>query len=1332
MTNRLSTCLLLFLFCCCLAAPQPLQAQTNLVRHYTINDGLSNNAVYAITQDDKGRMWFGTIDGLHSFDGHAIHVWRDSTRLAPGPIIYALREDDDYRLWVGSDKGLSLLDLKLERWVPLGCVTSAGVSITSSVTDILKDSRGRMWVSTFGQGVFRYDPASHSLEQYTLGRLNTEYAICLMEDSRGTVWCASRTEGVSRYDEARDRFAYVTGSRKEAVIRLFEDSSHRIWAGGNRNGLFRLENDSLYHCLEPVGESGVMQVRSIVERKRGQLLLASDEGLTRYIPDKGEAVTLKADPDHPNKMNDNCLQTLYLDSESALWTGTYFGGVNYFSPEGDNFSHYRDDNTQLASRIIGVIAPAEEGNLWIGSDDNGFFHWNRKENRFTHYPSGGHKPFSPTYHNIHALLQDGNRLFVGMFIGGLDIIDLKTGKVRNYMPSNSSRSLYASGIYALHRDGDGRIWIGTTMGLNSYEPATDDFERIYQTYQADISCIADDRSGYLWVGSLNKGLFRLDRESRMWDNFSSDRPEDDPFHLGSDGIITCTTDETGGFWIGTNGNGLFRFDYATGRFERVHFEVPLRVIYKIIPYQNKLWLTTNQGLYAYDPATRMLSYYNREDGLQGNAFLPNSGLLADDGTLFVGGINGFNSFRPDRMTHFSAVRPQVILTDFRLFNRPVEVGAEGSPLKHSITYSTDITLNHEQSIFGLQVAALSYINPSKNFYRYRLEGLEEEWTFSREAPRVSYTNLRPGRYTFRVSVSTGNGQWFDDAVRLSIRVLPPWWLSPWALAAYVLLLALLVSLLYRRSVNRQRERLALVTIEKDKEIYQSKIDFFTQMVHELRTPLSLILAPLRQVMAQGGSVADAMPQLQMVERNGQRLSDVVNQLMDFRKSESGQITVSLASVELKGVLSGIVQRFRWLAEAKGIRLVEQLPEAECFATTDTEAFNKMVGNLLSNAFKFASTSVTITLSQDGEGCCLLRVADDGIGIAPEEQAKIFQPFYQVKEGRPSDYIGTGIGLALVRKLADLTHTEISVESSLGQGAAFILRLPAGQPLSEVRPDAVQTSSGGSAMALSEPSAAEPAADGERECILVVDDNSDMLHFMQSILASRYEVRLAGNGQEALDVMKQWLPQLIVSDVMMPVMDGLQLCRAVKENLETSHVPVVLLTAKVGTESQVEGLDSGADLYLSKPFTTEVMLAQIDSLLRNRRNLKARYCSDPLSLPELPSRSSLDREFVKRVEEIIHQSLTQSDFSVDQLAVQAGVSRTALFTKLKALVGLTPNDYIRLIRLKRAAQLLSSGNTTVSEACWLVGFSSTSYFSKCFQSQFGVTPSEFRQRSEKKE
>lgn len=1304
-----------FLFAMCVT----ISAQTRNVRHYTISEGLANNAVYSISQDMKGRMWFGTIDGVHSFDGNEIRVWRDERISSLGSSIYTIKEDNRQRLWIGSDQGLSLFDLKTESFSAFDGQTASGVRINSPVSHIMVDSKKTVWIGTVGQGIFHYDPTAEKLHQYTaLGKINSDYIAYTLEDSSGTIWVATMNAGISQFIPSQDLFQQATDNGVRNTVTLFEDVRQNLWVGTSGNGLFLLDKRErkLVQKLKSSDSKRILQVRCIVEWMPGELLIASDEGLMKYNTVTGEENTIRSDYKQPNSLNDNYLQTLFVDRERALWVGTYFGGVNYIPPTGNNFIHYYKGNTQLDARIISVFAKADNDNLWIGTDDAGFFYWDRDKQTFKSYKPQ-HTTSGPTYHNIHALLQDDNKLYIGMYMGGLDILDLKTGKFKNYQFGHSSRSLYASGIYALYKDSYQQLWIGTTSGLNKYKVETDDFERIYEVHPADISYIMEDKKGYLWVCSLNQGVYRLDQKAQKWVHFSLQAENGRiPVVIPTNKVITACLDEKENLWFGTDGCGLLKYDYASGNFRKVALPENIRVIHKIIAAKNELWLTTSNGMYCYQPQSGKVKTYNKYDGLQENQFLPNSGIQLPDGTVFMGGINGFNEFHPDRIERNSQ-KPAVILADFQLFNRPVKVGGEGSPLYTSITYADQLVLEHRHSIFSLSVATLSYTNPSKNQYRYKLDGFEQDWTETNFAPRVTYTNLPSGSYTFRVSSSNGEGVWNEDAIALPVKILPPWWASTPFVMLYICLGLGLLAYLYYRMNKKQREKLALLAVEKDKEIYQSKIEFFTHMIHEIRTPLTLILAPLENVMRSTGSVREAMPQLLVIERNGKRLLNLVNQLMDFRKVESGGMNVTLIDTDIKAILSTVCQRFTLSAELKHIKVELNMPDAACYAKIDPEAFTKIVSNLLSNALKFTVSHIWIDLMIADERRLELRIKDNGQGIALEEQEKIFTPFYQIRENRPSDNIGTGVGLLLVKKLVSLMRGELKLESELGVGATFIVWFDQSEHGATLIEDVAPVV----------PLLSLPVDDSEEKQyqILIVDDNRDLLEYLQMVLSPHYRVTCASNGKEAFGLLADSLPDLVISDVMMPIMDGVELCRRIKQDIQTSHVPVILLTAKAETGDYVEGLENGADLYIAKPFSSDIIKAQIQSLLLNRERIKGRFRSEPMIPPASVAGSRLDKVFLEKISRIIEERMTDSSFTVDVLAQEAGISRTGFFTKLKAVSGMTPNDFIRVMRLKKAAELLSQGEMQVSEVCFQVGFSSPSYFTKCFQAQFGVAPAEFK-------
>ncbi len=1272
-------------------------------------------------------MWFGTIDGLHSFDGYNITEWRDDSLPSLGSVITVIREDDKDRLWVGTRNGAVLFDLRLEKFMEIPVNPSSGVRIKSGINNILCDSNGIVWLSTSGEGLFRYDPTTEMLSQYPASaKVPSDIVRPLMEDSNGRIW-AGTNEGLALYNQSQDRFTPVGNPEDRiSVTSLFEDSRHNIWVGSRGSGLFLLDKERgrLESKLSPPDSNSLLQVRDIKEWRSGELLLASDQGLTAYDIDTGATELVRADRKDPNALNDNYLQSLFIDREDGLWIGTYFGGVNYVVPTVRLFKHFYNENTSLFANMVSVFAPAKDGDIWVGSDDAGVFYWNRKTNDFT--PLRRHPLVSGSaYKNIHALLQHGDKLFVGMYLGGLDIVDLNTGKLSNYKAGQTIRSLYASSIYAIYRDSYGDIWIGTTEGLNRYCPETDDFERIFEVHPADVDCIIEDKRGGLWVGSTDKGIFRLDRKTGKWTQYLSDAGEGNgAAGLPSHSVVTAECDDSGNLWIGTDGGGLLRFDYEADKFVREPLPPSVRVINKIIAHNGRLWLGTSKGLYYYNPSDTTLFAYDKDAGLQGNVFLPNSGMKTADGTVLMGGPNGFNAFNPDMLTpsHFN---PEVIMVDFQCYNRPVEFGAEDSPLKQSITYSDGITLNHTQRMISFKVVPVSYANPSHNIYCYKLDGFDKDWNESSPSQEITYTNLPTGNYVFRVKTSDGHGGWNEDALSFPIKVLPPWWLSPLMIVLYIVIAVTFMLLLYHRSQRKHQEKLEKLASQKDRELYQSKIDFFTNIVHEIRTPLTLILSPLENLLKREGAVTDCRPQLAVMDRNGKRLLTLVNHLMDFRKMESGAMKLTIADVDIRNVLDAICRNYILTAAIKNLEVTVDIPDEPCMARVDREAFTQIVNNLLSNALKFAKSEIHISLSRLDNGFYRLSVMNNGDAIPEKEQEKIFTPFYQIADNRPTDNIGTGLGLLLVKRYANLMGTNVQVISSGKVGAEFILDFP---PVIVPESQAADAGAAGGGEKVAQDAEEESGetAMSAREKVLVVDDNRDMLDFLGEVLSPVYDVECVENAEAALAAIRAYPPDLIVSDVMMPGTDGMEFCRMVKADINTSHIPVILLTAKVETSDFVNGFDSGADLYVTKPFSTDVIQAQIRALLLNRARLRERFASDPAAvIHEIVPKSAIDQDFFDRMRRIIEERMTDSDFTVETLAKELAISRTGLFTKLKALAGMTPNDYIRLVRLQKAARLLKTTDMRVTEVCWQVGFSSRSHFTKCFQEHYGMSPGEYK-------
>lgn len=1313
MINRLTLSILISVCSCC-----AVWAHNRNVRHLTIDDGLSSNTIYSIIQDDLGRMWFGTNDGLHCYDGRNITVWRDPSMPSLGQVIYCMAENHDKQLWVGSDKGLSIFDLRKEKFIEPSQFYNDDVRIKSSVSDILFAKDGTAWIATTAQGVFRHDPKTGHTDHYAaIGRINSDIIHDLEEDSGGTIWAVSPEEGLSRFDKKHNLFMPVASSPRNTKS-IFEDKAHNLWVG-TTTGLCSFDrNSGVWEThISPSGNN-VLQIRQIVEHDPGILILASDEGLTTYNTATGETTNIKASHTLPDNLNDNYLHSLFIDRENGLWIGTFFGGANYIPPSFRLFNHYFSGNSGLPARIISVFAKADNGDVWIGSDDAGFFRWNRKDNSFKTF--GNHLTPGQTYFNTHALLQDGDKLFIGMYMGGLDIYDLKTGTFRNHKGGQHPNTLYSSSIYAIFKDSRGAIWIGTTRGLNRYRPETDDFERVFEVNHADVEYIFEDQAGFVYACSLDQGLYRLDPDKNVWEQFLISDNKDLPspgFTVSN--VVTGAEDNSGRIWVGTDGWGLFRFEPEKKCFIREPLPQSLRVVNKIIPVDDRLWITAPNGLYCYSPDSGKIQTFNKLSGLQDNLFMPNSGICLDDGSILIGGINGFNEFKPSDFD-FTSKNPDVIITDLTLFNRRAAVDADDSPLTCSLAYSDRLTLSHHYSIFSISVVIPSYVNPAQNRFLYKLEGFDPDWNEGPADGRVSYTNLPTGDYRFRVKASDGAGGWNDDSLSFPIKVLPPWWLSLPMMVVYALTFIFGVYALFLRLKRKQKLELQTMEARKDKELYQSKIVFFTHMVHEIRTPLTLILTPLETVMKSKRLVSEELPTLNVIARNGRRLLDIVNKLMDFRKIESGRMDINLHPVDVRQLAVETYRNILPMAEAKGIGLDLKVPEGLCMAMADDEALRHVIENLLSNALKFTSSHIWIEICDDDAGAWCMTVRDNGRGIPEEEREKIFAPFYQVAGSQPQDNIGTGIGLLLVKKYMELMHGTLRLESSVGKGSSFSVSLPMTEEKVTVAEEKVSVEPGLT------PEAGNQSDSPDKDRLLIVEDNDDLLTFLRNLFSGIYEVGCASNGRQALEMLAATPYDIVLSDVMMPEMDGMELCRRIKTSLSTSHIPVVLLTARVESDDYIEGFENGADLYVSKPFSSDVLKAQVKGILKIRRQLRLDFGKNPqIPVRDLVPDSKMDNELLAKIERIVMDHISEEDFNVDLLAQEIGISRTGLFTKLKAVAGMTPNALVKRIKLNEAARLLSEEDCRISEACYRVGFVSRSHFAKYFQEQFGVSPAEYK-------
>lgn len=1306
------------ILCCCMWMVYPALAGS--APHYyfktiDIRNGLSQNTVYQIIQDNRGFMWFGTKDGLNRFDGLSCRVYKKENSSLGRNFITALYEDMKGNIWIGTDGGVFIYDPKLDSFTAFDVVSNKGETISDFVTQIEGDREGFIWISVENQGLFRFQPSSKQLFNYMYQRSMANITRFWMNDDQ--FWLALYA----------DNLYYTDSQLKDSLIPFRDDEGKEVF----KNDIINWQVYGLHNCIYVASLNGLTEinltnkktrkllntyVRTLRFRNDHELWIGAETGLYIYNLRSNEIIHLTVPvQDDSYALADNAIYSLCSDKENGMWIGSYFGGVNYHPYQWTYFEKFypRDDLRQFGRRVR-EICKGHDGTLWIGTEDRGLFNYNPitgKIDSFSH---------PDIYQNVHGLCLDNQDLWVGTFSGGLNRINLKTREVKHYSKGDAENTLCANDAFCVYKTTLGEIWIGTTSGLLKYNRDTDDFTRIPQLRNLFTYNILEDSNGNLWFATFSNGVFCYNVSRNTWKNYLSDA--NNPASLSYNKVISIYEDRKKRLWFMTLGEGFCRYNPETDDFVRYDMSdgFPSNTIYKMVEdKKGNLWMTSNFGLICFNPDADTKHVYTTSNGLLSNQFNFQSGYCDLDGRIYFGSINGFIAFDPETFVENDFL-PPVVITDFFLFNKHMSVNSPDSPLRTSILYSDKLELAANQNSFSFQVAALSYQSPTMNKLEYKLEGFDREWYKVSKTSLINYSNLPYGSYTLRIRGSNSDGKWNPHERVLEICILPPFYLSIWAFLLYIVLFccSLVVIIVYFKCRSRRKHQRAMEQFEREKEreLYTAKIDFFTNVAHEIRTPLTLIKSPLENVLASHSVSEDIKEDLEIMDLNTNRLLDLVNQLLDFRKTETKGFQLNFMEQDVASLLRKTCRRFQPLARQKELELTMDVPDS-LLVSVDKEGLTKIISNLLTNAIKYSESYIHIRLYTDASWMHLT-VSNDGRIVPIEMREEIFKPFIQYKEGTINSVPGTGIGLALARSLAELHEGWLAMDGSL-ENNTFDLRLPlhhAGTvSIEHVQPAAVDDSS---------QSTASTVETRYHYSLLVVEDSKEMQAFIVKQLATEYHILTADNGVEALKVLKEKTVNLVISDIMMPEMDGLELCQHLKSELETSHIPVVLLTAKTTLQAKIEGMKLGADVYIEKPFSVEYLKVCVANLLKNREKLQASFVNSPFVQTNSMAMTKADEAFLKNLKEVILENMQNPDFSLDDMASLLNMSRSSLNRKIKGVLDMTPNDYIRLERLKKAAELLKEGNCKINEVCYMTGFNTPSYFAKCFQKQFGVLPKDF--------
>ncbi|MFT3823836.1 MAG: two-component regulator propeller domain-containing protein [Chitinophagaceae bacterium] len=1301
------------------------KAQLYYFRNYQVNNGVSSNTITSITQDKKGFIWFGTRNGLNRFDGNTFRIFRnniaDSTSIGSNSIL-SLHEDNREQLWVGTYKGIY-------RYNPLSEQFSAFSKVPAGEIRFIRgDSKDNIWiVADFV--LYRYNLHTTQVKQYVFDSAQT---VCIHLADNGTLWAAASNGVLRKYNAATDQFTAwnLTTLHTKAPLTQIQDifpvNDTSILVGTMNEALqFNTAANTLTNIFNDYHWKNAIQIHKILRQSDDEYWFGTESGLYIYNTRTQQATAIQKQYGNPYSITDNVIYAFYKDREGSTWIGTFFGGVNYYSRQYNRFRKYFPlaNVNSLSGNLVHEICSDQQGNIWIGTEDAGVNKLDLTTGLISHYLPGKEKG-SLSYRNIHGLLATGNELWIGTYEHGLDVMNIQTGKViRHYNAGSGPNDLKSNFIVTLYQTRKGEVLVGTWSGLFKYNRQTDNFSPV-PFFNTQVQAIHEDEEGTIWISTYGNGIYYYNAATGKGGNFKYQPHAANT--IINNYVNNLFEDSHKNFWFCTEG-GLSKYEPATGKFTSYTIEngLPDNQLFRI-QEDNKgtLWISTAKGLAAFNPQTSRFDTYTTAHGLLTEQFNYNSAYKTPDGTLYFGTVKGLISFNPAAFTPGTFI-PPVYITGLQVNNKDLEIGKKDAALQESITYTRHITLPYDRSNISLDVAALSYTVPQTNAYLYKMDGLEKDWTYIKTNRKIYYTKLPPGHYTFRLKGAGSGKTWNNTETTLTIRVLPPWWAGTWAWCSYIIIGAAIAFTIFRyyhmAVAEKNKRKIEALEIEKEREIYNAKIEFFTNVAHEIRTPLTLIKMPLDKLIQQQAGNFETSENLNMMKKNTNRLIDLTNQLLDFRKAEASKFSLSFVKTDINEFIEEIAGNFKPAAEQKQVAFKTSLPRLTLHAWVDAEALKKILTNLVNNAIKYAATSVSIRMLpfSSEDITFTIEVQNDGNIIPAELKEKIFEPFYRVKETEKQP--GTGIGLALSRSLTELHKGTLELKQGDTQSNVFILTLPIHQEKEislheeEVSTDPVPA--GISPVAI-------PASQPDKPFILLVEDNKEISGFIQKELSSSYNVLKAFNGQEALDILQKENVQLVISDIMMPVMDGIELCKKVKTDLQYSHIPIILLTAKNTLHARIEGLEVGADAYIEKPFSFEHLLAQITNLLTNRTIIKEYFARSPLTHLKGIACSAADKQFLEQLYNIINEHIANTDLDVDQLSRLMNISRPTLYRKINALSNLSPNELINLSRLKKAAELLAEGNYKINEVANMVGYSLQTNFSRDFHKQFGVSPSTY--------
>lgn len=1342
-----------------LTSYQYLIAQTSVF--YTTGNHISSSLINCIYQDQKGYIWVATEYGLNIFDGNQFSTLRHNDK-DPNSLcnnhVRTVFEDSRHNIWIGTMTGLMKYHRESNTFTKINLYKKSE-TINPHVSQIIERKNGEIWISTSNEGIFHIDSQKDS-GQYsaTTYQLGLTHISSMLEDDDEQLWLGSESNGIAIFNPESQHVTFIQAPELSGnnISTLTKDNHGNIYIGTFTKGLniYQASTKKIIPCTYEAENE--LQITSLLFTQ-GKLLIGTDgEGMKVYSPETEEITNWKAPDEMERDLKEAKIHTILQDKDKNLWLGLFQKGVAFIPEQLNIFQYYGSkiaDKSPIGTGCVMSILETEDQHLFIGVDNKGLYELDAAFNQIKHYQPNKH-----TANTILSLYEDSDHnLWIGSYAQGISKFNRKDGTWEN-LPSLANAT-----VYNIIEDNRRNLYISTYgSGMYVYNLDKKELVNFQHKKQSAATSLPDnwintfyrDKDGMIWVGMFT-GVSCFNPTTQEFIH-----PKGSNYLMESD-IVHCILEgDNQQMWIGT-ADGLYSYNKSNGETKRYTQKDGLgnnAIAGLCKDKEGNIWISTFNGISKYNPHSDTFINFYAGDGLQGNEFTRGAFFHTQSGNIIFGGINGITSFVPEQIID-SPIKLDLVITNFLLSGEPInnQTLSGGKPIiTDAVDEAKTFRLSHNDNTFRITFSTLRFEDTRQTYYKYRIKELHKSWqTTPTGHYDIGYNNLPPGKYTLEVCAINRNNQ--SDIHTYHIIITPPWYASWWAKLLYTILAGILCwTIINYIRIRFQRKR-ELIEIQHAQDINEAKLQFFINISHEIRTPMTLIITPLEKLLRNCKE-----PELHntylMIYRNGQRILQLINQLMDIRKIEKGQMKLHFHDTNLVMFINNLISNFQIVAQQKQITLSFSPEEDEINAWIDPDNFDKVMNNLLANALKFTPDGgqITISLRKGENAACTsplrkyveIQVKDTGIGLDEKQKEHIFERFYQITNSTTHNLGGTGVGLHLTRSLVLLHHGNITADNNTdGRGCTFTIQIPSGcdhltteemnqpEPNSIIIPAIEPIDPMGTSCIEAEILQEMKKEAGKKRVktnlnILIVDDEKEIQQLLQEELSNEYRIATCNNGKEAYEYILSHNVDLIISDVMMDEMDGFTLCKKVKQNTNVNHIPIILVTAKEGIENQVEGLDLGADAYLTKPFHIEVLKSNINNLLKNRRLLKNKFSGSQEQTDKIQQISikSADEALMNKIMEIINKNLSEPNLSVEMLAQEVGLSRVHLHRKLKELTSLSTRDFIRNIRMQQAAQLLKEKKLSISEVAYAVGYNNLSHFSSSFKEMYGISPKDYMQTS----